>query len=884
MANQLIRRLMDALPATQTRTNREALKKNLTLEIPSDLANPLLDYVLERTYLEELSAQSVFLREDNPADRRFVVEWIRLDRLPVPPGDNDQYDLLSRWQSVLASLHAWRKRVLFLLMRRRGVTRIYLGMVTPRGRQDVHRFHTSLINNMPGVKVTELDKAETTEIANEFLDYRCSGAVTGIPSFRKNTRYSVLQTLDQIAFGVRNREGKGKYSDADFSLLVTADPLDDGQITDVISRFRRLGSEVHTQVRQTLDETESTGRSMGANVGIGALLAMVVKCTTGVTAPLLGKASGTFLAGGDRMEQMLGGTLGVYATQNIGFSRSVRREYLNKFAEYTERMADMHCRRLQDGRNLGFWNTGVYVLAPNRDDVTTVLGMLRSVYSGDETYLEPIRLHEFGGNDAALDIIRRGGLVPILNPDLPGAKEMVNDEWHMLGRPYQYASTPLNTVELSLATSLPRKDVPGIRLVRNAVRFANNSGAVGGGERSFELGRIKDTGVIQSNSYVMGIDSLVRHALVTGGTGCGKTTTCRKIVSKVMADKVPVLIIEPAKDEWARWAVEQSNAGRPVKLFMPGVETLAGMRVSPLKLNPFQPGCKKGCAVDMMTRCEQLIAIVNASLPVSDVLPVLIDESFFTYLKEKIGPDFMKPAMHPPDEFPTLDGILPYARDILHARGYEPRVEQGLTAALDTRFSYLIRGKRGGVLNVRRSTPWEELFGRTTVVNLSRFSNPADRSLIMALLMLSLREYRQSVYENDPDYRVHQAKGNPLAHFTVVEEAHTVLARPSERAGGAQSAAADLFGNLLSEIRGFGEGMMIVDQVPTRLIPDVIKNTNYKIAHRMAAPDDCAVMAAALALRPDQAGMLPMLEQGEAIVQCDRDDAASWVSIDREEA
>lgn len=90
---------------------------------------------------------------------------------------------------------------------------------------------------------------------------------------------------------------------------------------------------------------------------------------------------------------------------------------------------------------------------------------------------------------------------------------------------------------------------------------------------------------------------------------------------------------------------------------------------------------------------------------------------------------------------------------------------------------------------------------------------------------------------------------------------------------------ADIFSNILSEIRSLGEGFMILDQVPTRLIPDVIKNTNYKICHKMPSIDDCAVLTQALALRDDQKGIIPMLEQGHAIIAGDLDDAASWVKI-----
>ena len=71
-------------------------------------------------------------------------------------------------------------------------------------------------------------------------------------------------------------------------------------------------------------------------------------------------------------------------------------------------VTDHHVARLNEGRNLGFWNAGVYVLGTSPRDVVTVTGMLRSVYSGDTTYFEPIRLHLFRPDSNALQIVRNG--------------------------------------------------------------------------------------------------------------------------------------------------------------------------------------------------------------------------------------------------------------------------------------------------------------------------------------------------------------------------------------------------------------------------------------------------------------------------------------------
>ena len=150
-------------------------------------------------------------------------------------------------------------------------------------------------------------------------------------------------------------------------------------------------------------------------------------------------------------------------------------------------------------------------------------------------------------------------------------------------------------------------------------------------------------------------------------------------------------------------------------------------------------------------------------------------------------------------------------------------------------------------------------------------------------MMLDLYEYRKSAYEMRSDFR-EQAQGNKLMHLALVEEAHNLLRKPVSDATGSgdpQRVVAEYFGNILSEIRGYGQGFMIVDQIPTRLIEDAIKNTNYKITHRLTAPDDCEVMAAGMSLRDDQKHIISALEIGNAIICGDQDDAAAWVKVRR---
>ena len=75
-----------------------------------------------------------------------------------------------------------------------------------------------------------------------------------------------------------------------------------------------------------------------------------------------------------------------------------------------------------------------------------------------------------------------------------------------------------------------------------------------------------------------------------------------------------------------------------------------------------------------------------------------------------------------------------------------------------------------------------------------------------------------------------------------------------------------MFSNFLSEVRAYGQGMMVVDQVPTRLIDDAIKNTNVKIVHKLVASDDSQKIAECIGLTTEQQKVIAKLSIGQAVL------------------
>ena len=158
-----------------------------------------------------------------------------------------------------------------------------------------------------------------------------------------------------------------------------------------------------------------------------------------------------------------------------------------------------------------------------------------------------------------------------------------------------------------------------------------------------------------------------------------------------------------------------------------------------------------------------------------------------------------------------------------------------------------------------------------------KMGDDADKCFTMAIILNFLYEYRQAQ---------HEVAGSPespgLQHLAIFEEAHRILRAAPHGAGrdaNPQAKMGEMFADILAEIRAYGQGLGIIDQVPSKLVPDALKNTNLKIVHRLVSADDRDAMASALALEEDQPQIIARLKVGQTIISGIQDDMASWVKV-----
>jgi hypothetical protein len=140
-----------------------------------------------------------------------------------------------------------------------------------------------------------------------------------------------------------------------------------------------------------------------------------------------------------------------------------------------------------------------------------------------------------------------------------------------------------------------------------------------------------------------------------------------------------------------------------------------------------------------------------------------------------------------------------------------------------------------------------------------------DKAFVIGLIMIRLVEHRHL-----------QGHIGELRHILVIEEGPRLLrnvgSRSNDREADPRCKAVEAFSNLLPEIRAYGQVVVVVvvvisDQVPIGLAPDVIKNTNLKIAHRVVAEDDRLALASSMSTNELQANSLVTLKIGEAAVR-----------------
>lgn len=166
------------------------------------------------------------------------------------------------------------------------------------------------------------------------------------------------------------------------------------------------------------------------------------------------------------------------------------------------------------------------------------------------------------------------------------------------------------------------------------------------------------------------------------------------------------------------------------------------------------------------------------------------------------------------------------------------------------------------MFNTYEYADMDALLNHNTIFELEGLADDSDKAFCVGLLIIFINEYRQISQEILDTNR-------PLSHILVIEEAHRLLKnvsteKLSEDLGNPKGKAVEHFANMLAEMRSYGQGVIVAEQIPSKLAPDVIKNSSNKIIQRLVSADDQTVMANTIGLTGEEGLDLGSLKTGTA--------------------
>ena len=717
---------------------------------------------------------------------------------------------------------------------------------------------------------SELEELKADKIKSEIIEYsslyKHAGLITGVPSIDEtNGENYDFQGIDRLINSLMGEEWR---------IVIVCEPVSKSEIAkirdNVYELYNRLSVWAKQNIQQSISEgtneglsknkSDSRGKNQGVNDSVTTNKGKNRTDGDDSYSSGTGKTKGT--SKGTSENHTEGITLST--GKNKSTSRAVTVEWANKCVqEMMKYIDDELLERMKNGLSKRMFKTSLQYMAKEPVVANRLKVGLMSLFQGENPSYSPLR-------DTQLDLnnIQNYRVLKSYQNTYVYSDTLPADKLTLLGRPFFDKCIGVNTFltprEISLLAGIPQKEVPGL-ILKESVGFGLNEKPIDN-EDKINLGYLVQKGrILNKMPFYLDKDALVKHVFIAGVTGSGKTTTCHRLLA---AAKVPFMVIEPAKTEY-RTLINNEKFSDDLVVFTVGNEKLA-----PFRINPFE--VVKG---ELITgHIDMLKATFTSAFPMEASMPQLLEEAMYSCY-EAMGWDietntndyYDDPYAPDADAFPQLSDLLKAMEKVVDNKNFDERLRKDYIGSLVSRLSNLTVGSKGLMLNCKKSVDFNYLAHHNVILELEDIKSPEEKALIMGFVLSRMSAVIKNEHKKDSNYR----------HITLVEEAHRLLSKVDYGDSGSKKVAVETFTDLLAEVRKYGEGLIIVDQIPNKLAPEVLKNTNTKIIHRILAKDDKETVGDTMLMNDKQKDYLSSLEKGHTIIFAENTDNPVNVYVEK---
>lgn len=818
----------------------------------------LANKFITKSYLNDLTKYEVVPLEDCQKRfqslRLYLVEKIVYDKYE---------DINDKLISVFNAIQSLKSNVVLVIKGYENSARLYIGIQSNTEAGIAEKvFSKGFMGNFPGSIITKISSAHVENVMSEACGFEgvssCVSCLNAVPSLRTEQKDNYVQGLEKF---IDTMKGEN------YSCVVIASTVTNEECETRMKGYEQLYSALFPFVNLSLSHGTTEGITMteGFTTTVSESIATGITKTTGQNTTegtntgfnfgLLGLAGINMGKSHSTGTSTTSGTTDTRSTQT-GASRSTTESrsntvndnftvsYKDKILEDALKRVEQQIDRLRECVLFGMWECAAYFVANNVQTSVVAANSFRSLLFGDDKKSEKSYLNSFGlreqlSTQRIVESIKYGHH-PLFRVETPHGDQIVS------------ATDCVSGKELPLMIALPRKSVSGLSVSsmaefgRNIVDTSKKDGQSG----TVLIGKIYHMDREENTDVRLDVKSLASHCFVTGSTGSGKSNTTFCLLSELIKEnnRIPFLVIEPAKGEYK---YEFCNLPG-INIFCTNALIGRFFKINPFRFNP---------AVHILEHLDRLVEIFNTCWEMYAAMPAILKDAIEkTY--EKKGWDLLNSVYVKEGlpQYPTFKDLLAELPLIINQSGYSSDTKGDYIGALVTRVNSLTNGIIGQIFCDCSDIPDEVLFDQNTIVDLSRIGSSETKSLIMGVLVLKLTEHRMS----------DTGKMNvPLRHVTVLEEAHNLLKNTRNSASPASavvSKSVEMICNSIAEVRAYGEGFILVDQSPTAVDVAAIKNTNTKIIMRLPEMSDCETVGRSVSLNDDQINELSRLKTGIAVV------------------
>lgn len=348
------------------------------------------------------------------------------------------------------------------------------------------------------------------------------------------------------------------------------------------------------------------------------------------------------------------------------------------------------------------------------------------------------------------------------------------------------------------------------------------------------------------------LDLLNKHAFISGVPGSGKTYTMLHLVTELHKNKIPFLVMEPAKKEY-RAIFNYGNEMADVNLFSPHMNSKF-----PLQVNPFEFPKK----ISLCEHINVLMKVFSSTFDVAGSVYSILDKSISAAYEQKGWDDY--DINDGEKEYPSLMDVYKLCVKFVNETDYESDIKGNIKSFIEIRLEGLMKRDAGEVFNTDTSTmrPEEWLSG-SNIVEMEDMGEQ-NRNFLTLLLCNYIREDLKVKKMGTSD-----EQSDKPNHVIFIEEAHNLIADTTEQPGelvNPKISATKFIVDMLAEVRALKESIVIADQLPSSMAQEVMKNTGLKIALRMTAKDERDYIGGTISASPVQVDNLSRFEKGKSLV------------------